>query len=210
MRNNLSSLETLIGLTADGAEDVGQFAASIKGRVQALGRVHEMLTTSRWSPLSMRRLVEELSPSGRAGRVVCAGTELLVPPAQCTALGMVVHELMTNSLEHGALGAAEGRVRVAWSESTDDDRRRCRLEWAEENGPPIPAAPRPRLGTRLIEGLVSSDLQGTVTLAYPPSGARHEIEVLLDPISIAPGPEGAVCEVKWPAAGAAISGGVGI
>jgi PAS domain S-box-containing protein len=201
VRNNLLSLETLIDLTAEDAGDTRRFAASIKGRVRAMSRVHEMLSTSRWMPVSMRRLVLALTDPGQAGRVICVGADIQIPASQSTALGMVIHELMTNSARHGALGSETGRVRVNWTETSDDHGvRRCRLEWQEQDGPPITTAPRPSLGTRLIDGLVGSDLRGSATLTYPESGARHEIELTLERPGVSIDVGTTVCEVKWPTA----------
>ncbi|MHC4946726.1 MAG: PAS domain S-box protein [Planctomycetota bacterium] len=179
VRNNLSSLTSLIDLTARSGRDAADFAESIRTRVLAMAHVHELLSRSHWSPVSLGRMIEVLVPVGAAGTVDLAGPALDVPASQGTAVAMVIQELMTNSLKHGALGVRDGRVRIEWCVDTTDEGETCyRLEWTETGGRLITTPPETGVGTRLVRGLVRSDLRGSLTLSYPTDGAAHRLTIV--------------------------------
>ena len=94
---------------------------------------------------------------------------------------MVLNELMTNSMKHGALGADGGCVRVGWETTAGSDGGRLvEIKWSEAGGPPIGEEPVPRVGTSLVEGLVVSELRGRAELTYPRDGARHTLYVTFE------------------------------
>lgn len=98
---------------------------------------------------------------------------------------MTVHELTTNAAKYGALSVPEGRVRVGWSLATAGaGTQRLRLTWQESGGPPVQAPTRTGFGTRLIAGGVGRELDGTVDIAFDPSGLRCDLDV---PLESAPG-----------------------
>lgn len=70
--------------------------------------------------------------------------------AQQTA--MILHELGTNSVKHGALSRPEGTVATRWTVSDDS---LC-LDWRERGGPPIKAPVGRGFGTTLIEQTVKA------------------------------------------------------
>jgi two-component sensor histidine kinase len=168
----------LIGLTARSSDDVLGFAGSIAARVRAMASVHELLSSSHWAPLSVGSLIAALTPTGCTGCVFTRGDPIQVPAAQGTALGMVIHELLTNSLKHGALGSSRGTVHIQWR--GEGEPKRHAFTWRERGGPPIVSPPTPGLGTRLVQGLVRSDLRGSLELGYPRDGAEHRFTVQLE------------------------------
>jgi hypothetical protein len=50
-----------------------------------------------------------------------------------TSLALVLHELATNAVKHGALLAAEGLIEIDWSVENGE----LLLKWEERNGPPL-------------------------------------------------------------------------
>ena len=107
--------------------------------------------------------------------------ELLVPASRGTSLGIVIQELMGNSIKHGALGTRGGRVELEWEPDPAAGDGRCRLRWRESGGPPIAGDPGSGLGSELITGLVRSDLRGDVELGYRPGGVDHRFTINLAP-----------------------------
>lgn len=178
VRNNLAGLSSLISLSRRGAVDVDSFADSISGRVHAMSVVHTLLSQEHWEPVNLAALIRLLVPPGGTGRLECSGPEdVLVPPSQATACGMVIQELMANSQKYGAW-SQDGVVHVSWeqSEVDDEDRLVVRMKWHETGGPPVDLPFEPGTGTGLIEGFVTSELKGSVTFDFQPDGARHELE----------------------------------
>ncbi|TVQ54338.1 MAG: PAS domain S-box protein [Phycisphaerales bacterium] len=186
VRNNLASLLALVDLSARDADSVNELADSIRSRVLAMSSVHDLLSRGHWTSLDLRGLMDSLLPADVASRVDVDGTPLPIAANQSTALGMVIQELIANSLKHGALASEEGTVTIHWSDEPADeereDHRRLTINWIESGGPPVDATPPSGTGTGLIRGLVRSELHGTADLSYPPEGARHRFTLSLEPV----------------------------
>jgi two-component sensor histidine kinase len=142
-------------------------------RLRALANAHAQLTASEWQGASLRRLVEdELRPYG--GRASLAGGHVKLGPRAALTLSLVLHELATNAAKHGALGACDGRVEVAWDL---DGGSALRLSWREADGPEVAAPSRRGFGRTLIEQAVAHELEGEARLEFLPGGVTYELRV---------------------------------
>jgi two-component sensor histidine kinase len=180
VRNNLASLAALIDISRGKPQSVAEFATSIRGRVQAMSAVHSMLSRARWVAVDLRVIVDTIVPYDAKPRVEMQGPEVLITPRQVTALGMMMQELVANSLKHGAL-KGDGRIHIRWSvRHESDEERRLDLHWRETGGSEIAAPPTPAQGTSLIQGFVRTELRGEANLSYPQFGADHSFVLRLD------------------------------
>ncbi|MCI0365300.1 MAG: PAS domain-containing protein [Phycisphaerales bacterium] len=182
VRNNLAALAALIDISKRDKKDVTEFAESIKGRVQAMSAVHSLLSRAHWQAVSFRSLIESLTPFDLRGSVILDGSDVLITPRQVTALGMIVQELMANSLKYGGLKSRGGQVALQWTVQDEPSKRSRRLDltWQESGGPTIDGIPKSGQGTGLIEGFVRTELRGEVKMTYPPTGAAHRFILNLD------------------------------
>lgn len=185
VRNNLAALSALIDISMRDKTDVPEFATSIRSRVQAMSAVHSLLSRAHWQAVSLRRLVETLTPVDLQDAVILDGRDVLITPRQVTALGMILQELVANSLKYGALKGPNGRIELRWTtdEHVEDKGRPLEMVWREIGGPAIPAPPAPGQGTGLILGFVRSELRGIAELTYPAEGAHHQFNINLDPVT---------------------------
>jgi two-component sensor histidine kinase len=89
---------------------------------------------------------------------------------------LILHELATNAVKHGALSAPAGRVRVGWQNSQDAaGGRRLRLRWTERGGPEARPPAGQGFGTRLVEFAATHELHGRAELTFAPAGLQAEI-----------------------------------
>jgi len=182
VRNNLASLLTLIDVTAQSTQSVQAFASAIRSRVSAMSSVHTLLSQSKWVALNIRQICCVLVPDELRSAVLMQGPELVVMPRQCTPLAMVLQELVSNSLKHGALSEPTGKVLLRWTLDRNAEKREPTLsiEWMEQGGPKAAEPKEYGTGLALVKGIVESDLRGSLTLAFPPSGAQHVIHFPLE------------------------------
>jgi two-component sensor histidine kinase len=186
VKNAMAGLLSMIDLCREEYTDTRTFATAMRRRVQAMADVHNLLAEGHWSAIDLHRLLAIMRPPQAPGRVVLEGPQVLVPPRQATAVGMIVQELMSNAVKHGALGHESGVLRIMWQVIEPANTERVlTLNWQESGGPPIapvgaPDGTQAGLGTRLIRGFARSELRGSVELDFPSSGARHTLSVRLD------------------------------
>ena len=181
VRNNLASLLGLIEISHERYDNLDAFATSMRQRVQMIATVHTLLSRSNWLPLPLETLISALLPPGAIRQVEATGPALQVPVRQMPALGMVLHEFITNSTKYGSLSVRDGELRIQWeSVPVEDDVVRVALDWRERGGPKIAQSRQSGVGMSLIHGLVNSELQGEVSMNFPPDGANHRLVITLD------------------------------
>lgn len=178
-KNALAVVQATLRLTPK--EDPGAYARAIEGRVRALARAHTMLAEAGWDGAELRALLEaELAPFLAGQRAVLSGPDVTLRPDAAQGLSMVVHELATNAVKHGALSAATGAISVFWRVERMDRLKLLHLSWEESGGPPISGPPARRgFGTRMLDATLRTQLQGALALKWARDGLTCSIEVPL-------------------------------
>jgi PAS domain S-box-containing protein len=180
VRNNLSSLLSVIRLTQERTDSIQDFAETIKSRTQAIAAVHSILSAGKWRGSTLDAMIMSLAPDPLNARIRCEGPDVFIPLAQAQAIGFVINELVTNSAKYGALSVAEGAVHVSWDvQPGGDGDQDVEVRWVERGGPPVIETPIPGVGSALVEGLATSELRGRADLSYPREGANHTLVMRL-------------------------------
>jgi PAS domain S-box-containing protein len=185
VKNNLQIVDSLLvmhgrRLTDQHAKD---FLLGLRGRIQALGLVHHQLMgstnlkTFNIAPF-LKELTNNILDSGAADRISLSvqavpldvGLDFAIP------LGLLVTELVTNSLKHG-FPLKTGNLAVILEQ--DDDREVVLIVSDDGEGRvDDEAASWPSkvgLGTTIIAGLVAQ-LRGTITVKRE-KGTRTEVRI---------------------------------
>src|SRR5215467_1266397 len=137
IRNILSLVRGLVAQSRDTALSTEEFAAVLGGRIQALARAHDQITSLNWAPVALKALVESEAGAylgSRAGRIRMVGPEVALDPKAFATLALVVHEMMTNSAKYGALADSTGQGDVDWRL---DQNASLVIEWKKRGGPPV-------------------------------------------------------------------------
>ena len=179
-KNLLALVQATVQLTQ--ADTVKEFKAAIEGRLQALSNAHTLLAESRWAGAKLHSLVtEELAPYhlGETSRANIIGPELVLRPQSAQAIAMVLHELTTNAVKYGALSVPSGRLRVEWSRGETD----LVIHWSEADGPPVKPPRRQGFGTRVVNRIIESELEGKLRFEWNPEGVACEIIIPVEQIA---------------------------
>ena len=177
VRNILSLVRGLVAQSKDTAASLEDFASVLGGRIQALARAHDQITSLNWAPVALRSLVESEAGAylgARAGRIRMGGPDVALDPKAFATLALVVHEMMTNSAKYGALADSTGQVEVAW---TLDQSSQLVIEWKESGGPPVQPPARRGFGTTIIERSIPFDLNGDAELRFDLLGVQARFVV---------------------------------
>ena len=102
-------------------------------------------------------------------------------PKAALALGMVLHELATNAVKHGALVGARGAASQSpgsLEEGNETERRAWRWSWEETGGPPVTRPETKGFGTELIEREIRHELHGRGRVRLSPRrGCRRRSSI---------------------------------
>ena len=169
--NLLTVVQSLIRLTK--AESVADYKTILEGRLMALARTNSLISTSRWTDVNLRSLVEDELGAFRS-QVIIAGRAIELDPSSAQSLAMIVHELSTNAVKHGALSAADGRVRISWLRRG----KALRFVWKESGGPMIEEPIRTNTGNAVIAA-AARQLGGQVSRDWRREGLNFRLTCAL-------------------------------
>jgi light-regulated signal transduction histidine kinase (bacteriophytochrome) len=171
VRNALGKIEAVVAKAGTSSGSLPSFATALRHRIQAMSQTHALMAEGKWVGTSLRRLLEEeVAPAARGGRdrMALLGDDLFLSPLEALALSMVLHELLTNAQQHGALSTERGRVSIECT--LDPAGEEIRIRWTETGGP-VPASPAaPGTGIDLMVRTIKDDLHGNVDFAFAPEG----------------------------------------
>jgi two-component sensor histidine kinase/CheY-like chemotaxis protein len=142
VKNILGNVNAIARLSSQRATSVQDFVKTLEGRIHAMSRAHGLLRQSGWGGTDLANLISEcLAPFSPLGEdnVTIEGKPVLIRPELTQSLTLILHELATNAVKHGALSVSNGRISVSWSKSGSgpSGARTHRLVWRESGGPPI-------------------------------------------------------------------------
>jgi two-component sensor histidine kinase/DNA-binding NarL/FixJ family response regulator len=186
VRNNLSALLSVISLTRKTSADVPSFSAAMEDRVRSLARIHNLMRQG-MDLGKMINLCGMTHPGGRfSGRISIEGPQVYLGSAQILPLATSMVELFNNSVKYGAFSTPTGRVWIRWTVEKSPKGKMISLRWQETGGPMICGPVKRSLGTELINGFVTYDLNGNCNLNYPAEGVDHLLEFLAVEVNNAP------------------------
>jgi PAS domain S-box-containing protein len=184
VRNTLAIAQAIVGSTAKSSETIEGFKDALIGRISALARTHLLLSDSTKTSVPFGIMVHnELDPfdDSSGARVVIEGPDVEVSSRQAVPLGMVLHELTTNSAKYGALSTLGGRVDAIWRIVIEANHRTLSFDWIESGGPMVTAPLRKGFGSQLLEAVIPRQIHGDARIDYRPDGVRIAISLPLPP-----------------------------
>lgn len=150
-------------------------SSDLIGRLTALGRAHDLVRplpgnegkAALLGDLFAVLLAPYDDTGAFAGRIRVALPRMGVGERTARTLALVIHELATNSLKHGALSADTGALDV----SSTTDEWDLFVVWAETGGPEIVCAPDMLgFGSKLLSRSIWESLDGGISYEWRASG----------------------------------------
>jgi two-component sensor histidine kinase len=193
VKNNLTSIMGFLAMETDDPVRKGtdlQLLHELRGRIQGLVTVHDLLSEVQWAPLPIDELVEKVIRAALSGspiqhrievNVTAPGTVegsgmaklVAVAPQQATGLAIVVNEFTTNSIKHAFRDRERGRIDVRIDVGDADEQvgtagsREVTLAF-HDDGPGWPEdvlrGERESAGLSIVRATVRSPLLGRLVL----------------------------------------------
>ena len=178
----------IVNAIANQTFPVGEISAGAKQafseRLGSLARANYLIAQGGWTQTRLRSVLEEsLAPFRK--RINLRGRDILLPPDLCFDLGLVVHELATNSVKYGTLGQASGEVEISWDIAEGENGEpRFRLEWRDARSRPVANGSSSGFGSKFIASIIERKWNGTLAIATD-DGYRFACEIPLSQPTIA-------------------------
>jgi PAS domain S-box-containing protein len=171
-KNMLAVIQAIASQTLSRSRDLASAHDALVGRLHALAHAQEFVAAGAGGGVPLRELVDaELAPFG--ARTSIRGQPLVIGGAFAQTLALVVHELATNAIKHGALSAEAGRVEITWKVDLSAEPASLTLHWLERGGPPVQTHHTAGFGTRVLQ------MAGDAHLAFDAAGFEYRLAVPL-------------------------------
>lgn len=185
IKNNLSSLISILHIEEDKIKVTGNYnniIPDIISRIRSISNIHELLSLNQWKPMKLDKLCLSIIKGAingiGASEIInfdVKGTSKIVSNDQAHKLGLVINELVTNSIKHFTYPYSEINIFVELRE-IDDKISIC----YGDNGPGYPSEiingdfSKCNIGIELVNGIIEHSLQGEVKYSND-NGARTEL-----------------------------------
>jgi PAS domain S-box-containing protein len=169
-KNLFTVVLNLIGQTR--ADTVDEFRRIIESRIIGLAASQDLMRGERGDVASFRALVDQqlgafVAPADP--RVVREGPDIELGANATRIIGMVLHELATNSCKYGALSVPGGSLTLSIVAAPETPET-VEFRWRERGGPPVTPPTSSGFGRRVVERMVSRSLDAEVRLDFDPLG----------------------------------------
>ena len=182
VKNLLVIAAALAAITSRSTANVEDMTRELTQRLQALGRAHDLvrpLPGKEGKAALLGDLITVLlAPyddlGAFTGRIRVSVPRMGVGESAANTLGLVMHELATNSLKYGALSVDTGTLDVSCEAQED----RVMIIWTERGGPEVVApVGKPGYGTQLVSRTMERQLGGSIDYAWTSAGLIASMSV---------------------------------
>lgn len=171
LKNQLAVIGAIAKLLARHTDDARELASKLEDKLLALARAQDLLTDNRDQPIRARDAVAQVLAASGTGERVHVGPcpDVLLGDDAIQHLALVLGELQTNALKHGALREGGGRIDLSgrFAEGV------LTLRWREHCAQPVSPPVRGNGGFQLIRRI------GSVG-ARQPTIAWHDCGIIVD------------------------------
>ncbi|WP_210163113.1 sensor histidine kinase [Salinarimonas rosea] len=176
VKNAFATVQAIHRQSARHATDLASYSAEFDQRLQSLSTVQILLAEAgAVEAVQLHDLVgAELSPYVDASRCDVDGDPIRLSGKAALALTLVIHELTTNAVKHGALSAEWGMLYVDWIVDRKVEPALLRLTWREVGGPPVRQPDRHGFGMRILERALRN-FRGGVTIRFEEYGLVADV-----------------------------------
>ncbi|KHJ53034.1 histidine kinase [Aureimonas altamirensis] len=174
VKNSLATAQSVFAQSMRSARTLDEAQEIAFGRMQALSMAQDLLTQDGFSAAQLEDVVSSAIKPFDGGAFRVSGPRVVLGARSVSAFALALHELATNASKYGALSTANGTIAVTWRLEEADGGSILRFHWSEQGGPPVRKPERRGFGTRIIEGALSAEINGSASIDFRSSGIAFE------------------------------------
>jgi two-component system, chemotaxis family, CheB/CheR fusion protein len=183
LQHRTKNLLAVVKVIAERSLPDGRHAADARpvlvARLHALANTNDLLAKADWHGASIRDVIDR-TISMFAGRSTLDGENIVLSPSAAQGFALVLHELCTNAIKHGAYSTPDGRVMINWSIDTSGEEPTLVFRWSERGGPPVVRPAATSFGTTLLQHAIGGASPRT---DYAPGGLRYSFTAPLTAVA---------------------------
>ena len=171
VKNLFAVVLAIVRMSGRDAPEAKPVIERIAARIHALLKAHEVTTGALGAPVAqLRDLIETAVAPYRSDSNVfeCGGPDAALPARDVVPIGLVLHELVTNTVKYGAWSAPGGTLAVHWTLS-EDAPQQLALHWREKCNGPCPGSEHKGFGSLLVQSS-ARQLGGTAERVFHNDG----------------------------------------
>ncbi|SFJ29620.1 Two-component sensor histidine kinase, contains HisKA and HATPase domains [Aquamicrobium aerolatum DSM 21857] len=175
-KNLLAIIQSIATQTGRYSTTIEGFLDRFRGRLHSLSFSQDLVTSSDWRGATLSELVGTQVMRFRGDEdhsVRFEGADVYLNPNAALHIGLALHELVVNSMSHGALARHDGRVHLHSELAKDGDV--LILLWSERTVGLL--SPIKRFGSVALERVVPLSLDGTATVEYVDGQLDYRLEI---------------------------------
>jgi PAS domain S-box-containing protein len=181
VKNLLARVAVVAKDMRQSSSSLDEYVRALDLRIQCMAQVHTLLSQNHWEGVDLAELVRrQLAPNGTDANTILDGPKVMLTVEATQALAMVLHELVTNAAQYGALSTPHGRVEVEWTRAAGENSANLSIAWREIGGPAVAPSPACRYGISIIRELIPQELGGSVDLAFASGGVCCRMQIPLE------------------------------
>jgi two-component sensor histidine kinase len=157
-------------------QNAEESAVHLAARVGAIGRL-ALTPIAAGVDLESLVLDELLVHRAHRSRITVDGPEVRLNAKSAEVVGLLIHELVTNSVKFGALSQLQTQLRVVWWFGGAKNSR-LHLEWGESGvRMPLATGKKPGFGSQVVKRLIASELHGEGDMLFLREGVLCTIKI---------------------------------
>jgi two-component sensor histidine kinase len=179
-RNLFTVVQSIVSRILVQSDTVFDAKQAVELRLAALARTHALLANNGWTGASLDQIISE-ELTGFTNQSSCTGCGLLLNTPAAQTFALIIHELSTNAVKHGALSRLEGRVAIEGRMEPSDGNILFRFTWTETGGPTAEPPRRQGFGSSILRGIAKRFAE-SVEVNYRPEGLMYELKIPISSI----------------------------
>ena len=168
----IAAMATMVSRTGEPETFLDRFLP----RLSNLAQNQDLLSMQETSSTLHETIDRALAPFPLEGveRLSVEGPALTMSGKASQTFAMLIHELATNAVKHGAWSRFRGRVTIEWTQGTDGG---LVFTWREAGGPPVAEPTSEGFGSQVLKRFSALNLGAVGELDYAAQGVRYELRV---------------------------------
>ncbi len=183
MGNMYAHISAIVSMLARTDIDRNQFIKRIREKISSLSKMQTLLAKRNYHSVPITELASViLSPfhaDNKANKIeIQSHDDFDVSARGAFILTLMINELGTNAIKHGALGQDNGRIKLSWTNGEE-----VVFNW-EETGylTQSNSEKRDGFGSQILKRIVPMDLKGVATYDIKPEGLNYRVTAKADRI----------------------------